>query len=157
MLSGITGLLRWNTTGTTIAGDLNMNSANSDYLNYPIGMTFDSFNVLYVADSENNRVQQFSPGNLTGKTVAGQSNGTVGSGADRLNTPNDVAVDSNGNLFVVDTLNHRVQLWRVNATSGITIAGNGQYTVDDERVISYFIYGSFRFCGKFKYATEFSS
>ena len=129
------GLLRWNTTGTTIAGEPNITSATSNYLNTPIGMALDSFNLLYVADSGNNRVQQFSPGNSTGKTVAGQSNGSFGPAADRLNSPNDVAVDSNGNLYVVDTFNHRVQLWRVNATSGITIAGNGQYTIDNEIII----------------------
>lgn len=146
---GITGLLRWNTTGITIAGDLNAISATADYLNNPIGMVFDSSDILYVTDSNNHRIQQFSPGNMTGKTVAGQSNGIFGLIADRLNVPNDVAIDSNGNLYVVDTSNHRVQLWLANATSGITIAGSGQYISNIEMILLYFSISLYRIGRKF--------
>jgi sugar lactone lactonase YvrE len=58
--------------------------------------------------------------------VAGQSNGIGGPGASFLNYSNDVAVDSNDNVYVVDTYNNRIQLWPFNASSGITIAGNGK-------------------------------
>lgn len=118
--------LRWNTTASTVAGQLSITNATSYYLNYPLGIFIDSFNTLYVADCNNNRVQQFLFGNTVGTTVAGQSNGVAGSSATHLNSPSDVAVDLNGNVYVAEINNNRVQLWLVNATSGITVAGNGK-------------------------------
>lgn len=86
----------------------------------------DSSDSLYVADAQHNRIQKFFYGNNTGITVAGQTNGSFGVTARHLNFPNDVTVDSNGNVYAVDTYNNRVQFWSVNSTSGITVAGNGQ-------------------------------
>jgi DNA-binding beta-propeller fold protein YncE len=103
-----------------------MTSATPSYLNYPLGICIDPSNSLYVADCNNNRVQQFLFGNTFGNTVAGLSNGTSGATATRLNSPSDVVVDVNGNIYVSEINNHRIQLWLVNATSGITIAGNGK-------------------------------
>jgi sugar lactone lactonase YvrE len=104
---------------------LSATNATPNYLNFPIGIFIDSSDTLYVSDAKNNRIQQFSLGNTTGKTVAGQSNGAVGTSASFLNYSNDVSVDANGNVYVADSYNNRIQLWPVNATSGITIAGNG--------------------------------
>jgi tripartite motif-containing protein 71 len=95
--------LRWNTTGVTVAGKLDSTNATSDYLNSPIGIALDSFDPLYVANNSNQRVPKFSLGNTTGTTVCGLPNGSVGSTPTRLNSPYDVAVDSNGNIYVVDT------------------------------------------------------
>ncbi len=82
---------------------------------------------MYVADAKNNRIQRFLLGNTTGTTVAGQSNGIAGSNSSFLNYPNYVSVDSNGNIYIADSNNDRVQLWYVNSSSGIMIAGNGKY------------------------------
>ena len=120
------GLLRWNTTALTVAGQLSMTNATPSYLNNPLGIFIDTFDTLYVADSSNNRVQQFLFGSTIGTTSAGQANGVSGSISARLNLPSDVAVDLNGNVYVVEVNNHRVQLWHVNATFGITVAGNGK-------------------------------
>ena len=117
--------LRWNTTGITVAGSLAANSATPIYLNFPISIVIDSSDTLYVADAKNNRIQKFFYGNKTGTTVAGQSNGTVGTSASFLNYPNDMAVDSNGNVYALDSYNNRAQFWSVNSTSGITVVGNG--------------------------------
>lgn len=103
-----------------------MTSATADYLNNPLGIFVGTSDTLYVADANNNRVQQFLFGNTTGTTVAGQANGVAGSMATRLSVPGDVTIDPNGNVYVVEVNNHRVQLWRVNATFGITVAGNGK-------------------------------
>lgn len=119
-------LLGWNTTGTTVTGELNSTNATSNYLNYPIGIIFDSSNALYVSDAFNSRIQQFLYDNSTGKTRAGQANGVGGGLANHLSSPNDIAIDSNGNLYVADTNNNRIQLWSVNASAGVTIAGNGK-------------------------------
>lgn len=61
----------------------------------------------------------------SGVTVAG-GNGK-GSAANQLRFPEGLHVDSAGNLYVADLLNHRVQMWAPGATSGVTVAGgNGQ-------------------------------
>jgi len=56
-----------------------------------------------------------------GITVAG-GNGQ-GSAANQLNAPTDVFVDSTGNIFVADHVNHRIQKWTPGAAAGITVAG----------------------------------
>jgi sugar lactone lactonase YvrE len=103
-----------------------MTGATATYLNLPIGIWVDTSNNLYVADASNNRIQRFALGNTTGTTVAGSSSGVGGSSASSLNYTNDMRVDSNGNIYVVDSYNNRVQLWNASASVGITIAGNGK-------------------------------
>jgi sugar lactone lactonase YvrE len=81
---------------------------------------------LYIADSNNNRVQMLLMGNTAATTIAGNPSGIYGSNASLLHYPNGIAVDSNGNVYIVDTTNTRIQLWTVNTSSGITLAGNGK-------------------------------
>jgi trimeric autotransporter adhesin len=84
-------------------------------------------NTIYIADSGNNRVRKVdSTGIIT--TVAG--NGTSGYSGDgglatsaELNDPSGVAVDKVGNLYIADTLNHRVR--KVSGGLITTVAGNG--------------------------------
>jgi DNA-binding beta-propeller fold protein YncE len=79
---------------------------------------------LYVADYSNNRIQKFDLStNSSGITVAG-GNG-AGSAANQLTYPLDVHVSQlNGAIYVADNGNNRVQRWNVNATQGITVAGD---------------------------------
>ena len=56
-------------------------------------------------------------------TVAG--NGILGSAMNQLHYPTYAIADLNGNIRVVDTFNHRIQLWERGATVGSTIAGTG--------------------------------
>ena len=129
------GLLRWNTTASTVAGQLSMTNATPSYLNNPLGIFIDTFDTLYVADSLNHRVQQFLFGNTIGITSAGQPNGVSGSISTRLSLPSDVAIDLNGNVYVVEVNNHRVQLWHVNASFGITVAGSGKILSENHTFI----------------------
>ncbi|CAF1309622.1 unnamed protein product [Rotaria magnacalcarata] len=75
-----------------------------DMLNYPLGIFIDdNFNV-YVADSNNNRIQLFQPGELNGTIMAGNgASETV-----ILNYPTDVVLDGDGYLFIVDSGNNRI-------------------------------------------------
>ena len=102
--------------------------ATSAQLNFPSGVALDSSGNLFIADTSNRRVRKLdTSGNIS--TVAG--NGTLGSSGDggpatsaELSVPFGVAVDSSGNLFIVDGFTHTV---RKVDTSGIisTVAGVG--------------------------------
>ncbi|CAF1390512.1 unnamed protein product, partial [Adineta ricciae] len=73
-------------------------------LSSPRGIFVDvNFN-LYVADSGNARVQQFSYRQQTGTTIAG----AAAAGTISLSTPTDVALDADGYLFIVDSENQRI-------------------------------------------------
>jgi trimeric autotransporter adhesin len=86
--------------------------ATSAQLNRPTGVVVDSAGNLYIADTSNNRVRMVSNGLIT--TVAG--GGTAGGIGDngpatsaQLSSPEGVAVDSAGNLYIADTGNSRVR------------------------------------------------
>jgi sugar lactone lactonase YvrE len=70
----------------------------------PLGMAVDNAGNVWVADSANNRVEEF---NSKGEYVF--KFGTFGSGNGQLSTPSDVAITSGGDLWVVDEGNDRVQ------------------------------------------------
>lgn len=110
--------------GTTVAGT-GAPASTLDKLNAPTSIAIDSTNKLYIADSSNNRIQKFTTENLFGTTVAGQSLGAIGSSATDLYRPYNVLFDPNGNLYVSDSLNHRVQLFTNGSLVGTTLVGTG--------------------------------
>ncbi len=96
----------------------------------PYDVAADTQGNLYIADKLNDRIRKITPnGNIT--TVAGT--GTPGYSGDgglataaQLTTPEGVAVDANGNLYITDFGNSVVR----RVTSGgliTTIAGTGTY------------------------------
>ena len=70
----------------------------------PLGVALDVVGDVYVADSQNQRVQKFS-----GAGAYLTQFGTPGSGNGQLNTASGVAVDASGLVYVTDTNNHRAQ------------------------------------------------
>ncbi len=107
-------------TITTIAG------ANNE-LGLPFGIALDSAGNIYAAEFGRNRVSKISPAGAV-STIAG--NGVAGYGGDggpaasaMLSTPQGVAVDTAGNVYIADTGNNRVRV----VSGGIigTFAGNG--------------------------------
>lgn len=100
--------------------------ATSAKLNNPIGICVDGIGNLYVADANNHRIRKISTSGII-TTIAG--NGTGGYSGDgflainaKINVPEGVAVDLNGNVYLTDG-NYTVR--KIN-TSGIisTVAGN---------------------------------
>jgi DNA-binding beta-propeller fold protein YncE len=118
--------LLWNTTGVTVAGVTGINGAAANQLNTPARITMDSFDSLYIADFDNHRIQKYLLNATSGTTIAGLPNATSCSSAICLNYPTDVAVDSNGNIYIPDSDNQRLQLWAAGAIVGITVDGNGE-------------------------------
>jgi sugar lactone lactonase YvrE len=107
--------------------------ARSAQLNYPYGVAVDARGNLYIADSENARVRKVSPqGTIT--TFAGT--GRVGFSGDggpateaQLVIPLSVAVDSSGDLYILDaagTSGFRTRVRKVSPGGTITtFAGGG--------------------------------
>ncbi|CAF4875588.1 unnamed protein product, partial [Rotaria socialis] len=117
--------LKWNATGITVAGVTGVSDSTPDKLNQPTGLSIDSNGTLYIADQGNCRVQKWLSGAPNGTTMVGQPNATCGSGPSLLQSALGGLVDSNSNVYVVDTYNHRVQLWSYGASFGTMVAGTG--------------------------------
>ena len=76
---------------------------------------------MYVADHRNHRVQKFTSG---GEYLA--SFGSYGTGNGQLNLPSDVAVDPDGDVYVCDWANSRVQIFAPDGTFVASLIGDVQ-------------------------------
>jgi sugar lactone lactonase YvrE len=125
------------TTGiiTTVAGRADGfngdgGPATSASLSSPGGIAVDEAGNLFIADTGNSRVRRVDAATGIITTVAGNGKFSFGGDGGRatsasLNSPEDVAVDAAGNLFIVDTFNSRIR--RVDTNGNITtVAGNGR-------------------------------
>jgi hypothetical protein len=73
-------------------------------LSKPFGITVDSKGDIWVSDTGNNRIEEFSEkGEYVGKF------GEEGSGEGQFKAPKGIAIDPEGNIWVVDSGNDRVQ------------------------------------------------
>ena len=82
--------------------------------NFPGGLVVDGAGNVYATDTGNSVIRKITPAGVV-TTLAGAgmlpSQGSVdGTGANaRFNTPHDTAVDSSGNVYVTDALNHTIR------------------------------------------------
>ena len=112
--------MQWNATGETVAGTGFAGNASNE-LDEPWNLFVDSNYNLYIADSANHRIQFWSAGASSGTTIAGV-NATPGSGPTELDTPSDVFVEANGDFYVADRNNSRIQFFPNGSTTGITVS-----------------------------------
>jgi sugar lactone lactonase YvrE len=118
-------VVRFSPTGAVLdAFNLSGNGANGDQMNQPTGVAVDSANNIYVADRGNNQVEEFTP---TGQLVRAftASGTTSGSNANKMSGPSGVTVDANGNVYVADTGNNRVEKLSPTGTVLATFNLNG--------------------------------
>lgn len=116
------------TGGSGMTGDGGLATAAT--FSSPRGIGIDSSDNVYVADSANNKIRKITASTGIISTVAGTGTiGFLGDGglatAARLNSPSDVAVAANGDMYIADTGNSRIR--KVTAATGIitTFAGTG--------------------------------
>lgn len=117
--------------GTGKAGFFNDGSpAEGVTLNGPMGIAFDPYGNLIIADAGNHRIRMLTvKGYLV--TIAGDGQGRFNGALNTplttsLNSPTGVAFNSNGELYIADTGNHMVR--KINRVTGRveTVAGTGQ-------------------------------
>ncbi|GAB3885774.1 hypothetical protein GCM10028825_13900 [Spirosoma agri] len=96
--------------------------APSSFVNHPTGVAVDQNGVVYIADTDNNRIRKVTV-NGSISTVAG--NGLAGFRGDggpavdaQLDSPYGIAVDKDGNLYIADKDNNAVR--KVTPTGSIT-------------------------------------
>jgi sugar lactone lactonase YvrE len=118
-------------TGTAGYGGDN-GPATAAKLSNPTGVAVDPAGNLYIADTSNQRVREVL--NNSGVIISVAGTGTAGYSGDngpafaaKLNAPQGLATDANGNLFIADLSNYRIrELVQANGTI-VTVAGNGSF------------------------------
>ena len=112
------------TSGVMVAGT-GIQGSNSRGLNRPSGIFVTDDRILYIADTENHRIQRWTIGANSGTTVAGR--GKAGTALSQLNSPYTVLVDSNEHMYITDYGNSRIMRWRLGANVGECIAACSGY------------------------------
>lgn len=124
-------------TISTIAGDGTAGYVGGDDIpastaevRFPGGLALDGAGNLYIADTGNNVIRMISASTGIITRVAGiGGHGFTGDGgpatAARLNNPEGVAVDANGNLWIADTDNNAIRKVSAATRNISTVAGTG--------------------------------
>lgn len=115
--------------GTGIAGYSGDGSfAVNAKINFPLGIKIDNENNIYFVDNNNHCIRKINTNGII-STVAGTGlSGYTGDGSlatnAKLNLPQDLAIDTNNNLYITDSYNNRIR--KVDPNGIITtIAGTG--------------------------------
>jgi uncharacterized protein (TIGR03437 family) len=112
------------------AGDGDGGPATNAALQAPSGVAVDGNGNVYIADTGNNRIRKVTPdGNIStiaGNGAAGYSGDLGSATAASLYSPEGVAVDSAGYVYIADTWNSRIRRVSPNGVI-LTIAGNGRF------------------------------
>lgn len=124
---------------TTLAGNRlaaladGTGTGNPPSFNNPWGITVDTSGNTFIADLANNVIRKMTPDGVV-TTLAGSGNSGFADGTG-INAsfygPHDLTVDTSGNLFVVDSINHRIRKIVISTGVVTTIAGNGVLSYAD--------------------------
>ncbi|WP_109851919.1 IPT/TIG domain-containing protein [Aquimarina sp. AU58] len=110
----------------------------STQFNRPIGIVIDTDNNLYIADSNNHKIRKITPEEVV-STLAGSTSGFADgqSSAAQFYGPSSIAIDTDNNLYVTDTRNHKI---RKITPQGVvsTLAGNTEGFADGQGSVAQF-------------------
>ncbi|CAF3270294.1 unnamed protein product [Rotaria socialis] len=107
-------VVKWDrgaTQGIVVAGGQGKGKGKTQ-LYHPTGLIVDQVGTLYVADYRNNRVMRWYRDASHGNIIVG-SIFLAGNKANELSGPEGLAFDHDGNLYVSDSNNHRIQRFRI--------------------------------------------
>ena len=104
--------------GSTYIPGQTMNTLISSGLSQPRGVAVDTMGNVFIADTGNNAIKEWTRTNKTVTTLV-----SLG-----LNSPNSVALDAGDNVYIADTGNNAVKEW-VSASSNVaTLVSSGLYS-----------------------------
>jgi sugar lactone lactonase YvrE len=122
--------------GSFISNIVNIAGLGNATLSSPTGVAVDSSGNVYVADYGNNRVLYFSSSSTISTKVLGQLGSFIsnivnsgGVSASSLSGPLGLGLDSQNNLYVADSGNHRALYYPAGSTSATRVYGQlGSFT-----------------------------
>jgi hypothetical protein len=94
-------------------------------IKYPRSMLLQPNGDLVICDTWSHRVLCYPADGSTPQVLAGIPN-SAGTSPEQLCFPSGIAFNAQGDLYVTDTNNHRIQCFRLGSTSGTTIAGSSK-------------------------------
>jgi len=129
---------------SVVAGGNNTSGPTANSLSFPTGVAVDDYGNLYIADSYNNRIQEWAPFARYGTTAARRGyedswSNPTGFGA-YLDRPGDVVLGPSGNLYIADSRNNRVLKWKPGAKEGKVVAGSGGIGERSQGSLSHLLY-----------------
>ncbi|MDI9358172.1 MAG: NHL repeat-containing protein [Phycisphaerales bacterium] len=105
------------TPGVVVAGDTYELGHEPNHLWHPTSVYLDRQGHIFVTDAWNNRVQEFPAWeqmDTKGITVAGDPLGEAGNSLEKLNNPNSLIINHEGDLIFGDANNHRIMKFKHN-------------------------------------------
>ena len=92
-----------------------------------MGLYYDEPNgTLYISNNQGHSITQWVLGDRGSQNIYAGIPGRAGNSSGQLSNPQGITLDKYNNLYIADSLNHRIQLFCPNAVFGITIAGTGE-------------------------------
>jgi hypothetical protein len=119
---------------TSSAGGSTDGTGTNALLASPFGIAISLSRVIFVADKSNHVIRKITTnvvvthyaGGLSGGASSGSSNG-IGTNAG-FNNPSGIAVDTNGNLYIMDNYNNLVRVADTSASVTTLAGGQGSLT-----------------------------
>ena len=134
-LKPITAGVVYGQSGSFASGGPNNGGVTPNSLGNAQGMVIDAGGNLYISDGANNRVLYYPAGGTTPTRVYGQNGSFTSSAsnnggisASSLRSPQGIALDSSGNVYISDEYNSRVLFYPSGSTTATRVYGQPDFT-----------------------------